>query len=244
MLRQKFAVAPFVAFFGGFGSCFVDGHPSEIRSSRAIHEFIQNVSDASGGEAVPAIKACYAIGNDPVYSSKYDHRDKAHTEVASSDLATLFDWVEKESGGRPLILVGQSHGGWTAMKAALHMNRQVDVLTTADPISVEECHAAAFSASTIGYATLGFKPWPGCTRAPLDLKPHFARIRAKTGIWHNFYQTETTFLRSSAIPEATTNEHLTYSGWTMNPIRGHAYTEGDHRVWSKVLETTRALINH
>ncbi|NDE17987.1 alpha/beta fold hydrolase [bacterium] len=240
-MTHRFAVAPFVAFFGGFGSCFVDGHPSEIRSSHAIQEFIQNVSDAAAGESIPAIKACYAIGNDPVYSGRYHHKNQTHTEVGSSDLETLFDWIERESAGRPLILVGQSHGGWTAMKAALHMKRHVEVLATADPISVEECDATAFSASTLGYATLGFKPWPGCTRAPLDLKPRFAEIRAKSGVWHNFYQTETTFLRSSAIPEASTNELLTYTGWTMNPIRGHAYTESDRRVWSKILDAARAL---
>lgn len=237
-MKHRFAVAPFVVFFGGFGSCFINGHPSEIRSSQAIHNFIQAVSMAAG-EPVPAAKTCYAIGNDPIYSSRYDHTDQSHPEAGSSGLESLFDWIESESEGRPLVLVGQSHGGWTAMKAALHMSRKVDVLTTADPVSVEECDSVAFSASSTAYAVFGFKPWLGCTRAPLDLKPRFAEIRAKTGVWHHFYQTETTFLHSSKINEATSNEHLTYKGWSMNPFRGHAYTESDERVWSKVLIATK-----
>ena len=239
-MKHQFAVAPFVVFFGGFGSCFIDGHPSEIRASQTIQNFLQEVSD-SAGEPVPAIKACFAIGSDPIYSSRYDHRDQSHPDAGFSDIETLFDWIESSSEGRPLVFVGQSHGGWTAMKAVLHMNRKVDVLTTADPISVQNCDATTFSASTIGYATLGFSPWAGCTRAPTDLKPRFAEIRARTGIWHNFYQTETTFLHSSKIPEATTNQRLTFTGWSMNPMRGHASTESDHRVWSAALNSTRGL---
>ncbi len=240
-LKHRFAVAPFVVFFGGFGSCFVDGHPSEIRSSQTIHNFIQDLSEAAG-ETVPAIKACFAIGNSPIYSARYDHSDESHSEAGSSDFETLFDWIETESAGRPLILVGQSHGGWTAMKAALHMKRKVDVLTTADPISVETCDATAFAASTSGYAVFGFQPWPGCTQAPIDLEDKFAEIRSKTGVWHHFYQTETAFLHSSEIPEATSNEKLTYTVSSMNPFGSHAWTESDYRVWDKVLDSARALL--
>ena len=240
-LKHRFAVAPFVVFFGGFGSCFVNGHPSEIRSSQTIHNFIQQLSEAAG-EAVPAIKACYAIGNDPIYSARYDHSDQSHSDAGSSDFETLFDWIESESAGRPLILVGQSHGGWTAMKAALHMKRTIDVLTTADPISVETCDATAFAASTSGYAIFGFQPWPGCTRAPLDLEDRFAEIRAKTGVWHHFYQTETAFLHSSGIPEATTNDQLSYNVRSVNPFGSHAWTESDYRVWDQVLDSARALL--
>jgi hypothetical protein len=239
--KFRFAAVPLVVFFGGFGSCFLDGHPAEIPSSEAIHGFIAKLSDEVG-EPVPAIEACYAIGNYPVYSSRYDHVTDSHFDEGESDLETLFDWIESEAEGRPLILAGQSHGGWTAMKAVLHMKRNVDVLNTADPISVVNCHAAAFSASTIGHTILGFKPWDGCTKAPEDLRPDYKEIAAKTGRWNNFYQTETKFLHSSKIHAADFNQRLTFDGWSMNPFRGHAWTEGDARVWDKLLESAKASL--
>jgi hypothetical protein len=241
MTKFRFAAVPMIVFFGGFGSCFVDGHPSEIPSSEVIDSFIARLSEEVG-EPVPAIKTCYAIGNYPVYSSHYDHVTGEYFDEGSSDLETLFDWIESESAGRPLILAGQSHGGWTAMKAVLHMKRRVDLLNTADPISVTNCHAAAFSASTVGHTILGFKPWNGCTEAPLDLRPHYKEIAAKTGHWNNFYQTETKFLHSSKIQAADFNQKLTFDGWSMNPFRGHAWTEGDSRVWDKLLESVKSAL--
>lgn len=235
-------VAPLVVFFGGFGSCFMNGHPSEIPSSRVIHEFVENLSQELGGMEIPAIETCYAIGNSPVYSSRFDHNSGTHPDYGSSDLETLFDWIEAESEGRPLVLIGQSHGGWTAMKAVLHMKRPVEVLTTSDPISVENCHAAAFSASTVGHTVLGFEPWPGCTEAPQDLKADFKKIAAKTGQWNNFYQTETTFLHSGKIREADFNKRLTFQGWSLNPFRGHAWTEGDSRVWGKLMQSVKSAL--
>lgn len=265
MIGQLVAT-PLIVFFGGFGSCFFNGHPSEIQASANIHEFANSVNDSLAESLeVPrdqvrstVIKTCYAIGNRTVYSSYYHPESRSHSDVGQSSLEELFQWIDANGRGRPVILIGQSHGGWTAMKAAANLTTRINLLATIDPISVKNCHAGAFSASTTGYATAGFEPWRGCTEAPTDFgAEQSSAIRENTLHWINFYQLETRFLHSSSIVEADENVRLrfgraprastylvsirnsTEGSW--NPFQAHAATETSPYVWERITNLARQL---
>lgn len=251
--------APLVVFFGGFGSCFINGNPAEIRSSEQIHqfaEFLTKKSSAdSNGKKLPqdptVVKTCYALGNRTTYSAIYQPATRQHSTIFAAPLDELIEEIDMLARKRPVILIGQSHGGWTAMKVAGQLSQPVTLLATIDPISVINCHAAAFSISTTGYATAGFTPWSGCTEAPTDFGDELEVIRENAQNWLNFYQLETRFLHSSRISIADANirvrfnsaspDDVTEGSW--NPFQAHAATETSPRIWRQIKTATLKVLS-
>jgi pimeloyl-ACP methyl ester carboxylesterase len=207
---------PMVVAFGGFGSCAVAGYTSEMKASVMIDHLARNL-DAD------LIKTCFALSTSTVFAENIESG-----EGFRGSISDLFDFIAESADG-PILLVGQSYGGWLALQASLHLPSEIRILglATIDPISMETCSPANFAGSIL----IGSDP--GCTEAPSDLASKFERIKRRVGDWHHFYQTEFSNLHSSRIPIATTNQKLSY-GESWHPFGAHALTETDPRIWNNI----------
>lgn len=120
--------------------------------------------------------------------------------------------AEANSPGH-VYVAGHSYGGWLALKAGLALSDDVALegLFTIDAISRPNCTLTN----------------PGqCTRFPSDVTTaDRARLKDRTDLWSNFYQTQTGFLHSSPAEEADENLLVATS---------HTGIDTHESVWAKL----------
>ena len=93
--------------------------------------------------------------------------------------------MHKESPSSKVFIMGHSHGGWMAMRAALSLGH-VDGLFTLEPVSAAECDIRKYFRNKTRKIFKGIqRPVAGCRRAPQDLD-HQAIYNACSGNWTNF----------------------------------------------------------
>lgn len=110
----------------------------------------------------------------------------------------------KPSANTHVVVIGHSHGGWMAMRAAICAGN-VDALFTLEPISAYQCDTKDYLANRTRKIFKGRQNIvPGCRRAPTDVN-RMAVLQATGGNWTNIHLapgTDAGDVYSSAIPEA------------------------------------------
>jgi len=211
--------------FGGFGSCATAGYPEHMIMTPLFNQLVKNLAKAKRQE-IQSYKACYAIGSGTLYVTTPDGKWLSTTrEKFFADLSNL-------AGQRNFVLIGQSHGGWTAMQATMSLPEgSVSHLFTLDPISVQDCYWTLWLRST-SWTVLGYKQYPGCTSAPKDLQESYGVIRLRVGYWLNAWQDDFTLLHSGPIDEAHSNFKAKSEVWRWySPAGGHWDIELNREVW-------------
>ncbi len=138
-----------------------------------------------------------------------------------------------------VYLIGHSHGGWLVMNSALNWRSKgiLRGLFTIDPISYKNCTQLQGIAYhlVMGLNLLGFEN-PECTRAPTDLVNDYPKIAENSNrIWHNYYQTQFSYVHSGPAEGATTNRELKFTYPYVDLIKfAHRDILGDDRVWSSI----------
>lgn len=140
------------------------------------------------------VVSCYSAQDNSIYFLT----SRAPNEIRSSERPEFIETIENMmTTGAPIYLIGHSHGGWLSIKTAndLAQNHRLKALFSIDPISRTGCTTSIFS---------------NCTSAPRDISTQERQfIKSKTEKWQNFYQTETSYLHSSPIDQATINLKVT-----------------------------------
>lgn len=120
--------------------------------------------------------------------------------------------AEANSPGH-VYIAGHSYGGWLALKAGLALSQDVAIegLFTIDAISRPNCTLTSPAQ---------------CTRFPSDVTTaERGRLKERTDVWANFYQTQTGFLHSSPAAEADENLQVATS---------HTGIDTHDNVWTKL----------
>ena len=143
--------------------------------------------------------------------------------------------LSKIAKPKSLNLIGQSHGGWTALVVALEVPvGTVDTIVSVDPISIRECSSGSWLASSTA-AAFGFGPAAGCTSYPSDLLVYSNSIKSRVNTWINFWQDQYSLLHSGPVDAAAENINLTFDDWSWNPMGAHAETETSEIVWNRAI---------
>jgi hypothetical protein len=200
-------VEPILVVLGGYGTCRGVAPDQTMLPEIGIRARAE-LADRYG-LATHTIYSCYGIGTaaeSSRISFQLDDGPVIESTVAvflATAQAQLERWNYRSND---LVIVGQSHGGWTAGKLVERLaaatggrERVVDLLVTLDPISYEQCQTADIksAASVAGFSGVAFGP---CTTAPMDLSP--GTIARATERWLNYYQTQCAFLHSGPMPGA------------------------------------------
>ena len=131
-------------------------------------------------------------------------------------LADHFVEVEQQAaGGRDVHVIGHSHGGWLALQTSVKLTESIQLggLWSIDPISRVHCTPSRFT---------------GCLEPPRDISAEqYQSVADNSDIWHNFYQTETFYLRSGPISAADHNHRVAAS---------HTRIDTRPEVWDSVRE--------
>jgi predicted alpha/beta hydrolase family esterase len=118
------------------------------------------------------------------------------------------------------FFTGHSYGGWLALKTLVQADYEVDTLYSNDPISRKHCT---------------FSNPAQCTRAPTDISTsEYELIADKTDEWHNFYETRTWYLHSSAIPQADENLKFNVSHTQMDDL---------DELWNPLADRINRVLN-
>jgi hypothetical protein len=148
--------------------------------------------------------------------------------------------AEQRQPGRPVILIGHSHGGWMALKLATRLPAAIDVraLVTLDPISPLHCSVANAFSMLIG------SPPPGCTQAPPDIDPAAQlEITKRVGVWQHYYQTQFSRLHSgpfSTLAKERSVEVRPPGGGVLDTA--HSTITSDEAVWFEASQKGFATI--
>lgn len=222
-----------VVFFGGFGSCPVDGDPAELRSSEQLDALVDRVTTAYGQGAAD-FRACFAVGNARLFVRL---PDQEILETSPEDVIEMFA-AELAASANPTILIGQSHGGTMAARLAAAMpGGQARLLVTIDPISIETCGPGGFTGSFLDWLLFG-DGGGGCTGLPTEIGRLASLMIDHTGRWMHLYQEDFGPLHSGSAPMADINWRL--EGLDDSAVMGqHAATEVDDSMWSMI--TAEAL---
>jgi len=156
-------------------------------------------------------------------------------EQLTTDLAALANSTTSKS----VQIISHSHGAWYAMRLAYRLPPEIKIrgLATIDPVSQDECKPTTMA---LGFIKKHFQEGerePGCSRAPSDVKPEErAAVFKRSGWWRNYFETETFYLHSSAIPETDFNMLVAYREKIDDPLHAHRLISLDDRVWDNLKE--------
>jgi pimeloyl-ACP methyl ester carboxylesterase len=186
-----------LAVMGGNASCKADANGETSPYGMKMYTAFETLADSLRGDnhlQVDFFLSCYNLDATVHYFTS----DQPQTLLATSNdqVPGMIGAMAQNQGSTRVYLAGHSYGGWLAMKTGLALPAGVDVggLVTIDPISQANC--------TI------LNP-ADCTEAPSDIVPADRQtLRQRVGTWDNFYETNTFFLHSSAIAEASANTQL------------------------------------
>lgn len=203
-----------VAVLGGNSSCKRDASGQSSPLGMDMYAPFAAMAERLGrdnGFVVDWLVSCHESDAAVHYVSSTAPDSRLTMTIAQvpDKLATL----QRAGEPRPMVLAGHSYGGWLVMKTGLALPADVPTaaFVTIDPISRETCSITRPS---------------GCTQAPTDVTgPQRAQLRGRVRAWHNFYQTRTGLLHSSAIPEASGNDQLD---------QPHTGIDTDPAVWRKI----------
>lgn len=213
--------------FGGFGSCALAGDPESMVMTDQFRQAVRNAT-AQDGISPRIYQACYAIGSGTLF---YQRPNGTIVRGKRSDLVAE---LKRVAGPGMLNLVGQSHGGWTALVAAIELpSGLVNTVATIDPISIAECSSGAWLASSTG-AVFGLGPSTGCSSFPRDLLRYERNIKANVKTWINFWQDQYDLLHSGPARGASENIRLSFSDPGWHPMGAHAATETSRVVWARL----------
>lgn len=222
-----------VVFFGGFGSCPIDGDPAELHSGNQLDAFVDQV-EAQYGRGTADFRACFAIGSSRLFVRL---PDQEIFETSPEDAIAMFA-ADLAASPNPTILIGQSHGGTMAARLAAAMApHHIVLLVTIDPISMENCGPGSFTGSYLDWIFFG-GGGNGCTGLPAEIKRTAPLLLAHTDHWFNLYQEDFGALHSGPAPMADIDWRL--EGLDDSAVmRQHAATAYDANMWSMI--TAEAL---
>jgi pimeloyl-ACP methyl ester carboxylesterase len=196
---------------GGFNSCHTDasGKPSPwgMPMFQAAEKAASQAHQANPDLTVSWFISCHTTDDIAWFITS------EHPTVRAANLADVPAWIEdlkRQTASSTIHALGHSYGGWLSMKALLALAEEdsLNSLFTVDPISRVDC---------------SFTQPQGCLSAPRDITAPQRQILSKrTGTWKNFFQTQTSYLHSSAIPEADANLELATT---------HTRMDTDATVW-------------
>ncbi len=217
--QEPLSAKPLLIVSGGYGSCPIAGNPWEMRQSRQAAELAKRL-DAR------LLKTCFSMSPTVVFSKASWEKGQRRRSVEAylRDVAKL----ELKDG---VFVVGQSYGGWLAVRTVLALPSGVlaQGLVTIEPISPVNCLPRVLLASFLTGAH------PGCNEAPSDLKLQFKVVRRAVRVWSHFYQTDFPYLHSSSIADADSTTKMNYPP-TYLPFGAHMLTETDERIWKRIAE--------
>ena len=177
-------------------------------------------------------KACYALSSDVLFYTG------PTGETTGGTLESFIEELEAYAGASNITLIGQSHGGWTAMYAALSLPAgSVAHLITIDPISMVDCSSVSFIASSSSSLFFGSNPQVGCTSAPKDFTTaDYTYLHNTVGYWLNAWQDQFSFLHSGPIEAASENMDIVFQEPTWSLMGAHYQMETSPVVWRRVTE--------
>jgi hypothetical protein len=196
---------------GGFNSCYTgaDGNPSPwgMPMFKAAEHAASLAYQANPDLTVAWFISCHTT-DDLAYFITSEHPTARAS--ALEDVPAWIDDLKRTTKSNSIHALGHSYGGWLGMKTflALSDDDRLDSLYTLDPISRVDC---------------SFSQPQGCLSAPQDIDTAQRRVIAdRAGTWKNFFETNTPYLHSSAIPEADANLELDTT---------HTRMDTDATVW-------------
>lgn len=210
-------------YFGGFGSCMVNGSLSELKAGPQIDAFVAALKDG-GYSHVTVLRSCFAIGNSRMFS-RFD--GEWGYESSPEEFLEELPAVAHDVSG-DVFIMGQSHGGTMAMRATIALkNFDIKALVTFDPISIANCGAGGVTSGIFGG-----QPSQGCSEDPADLRPLHHKIANATDRWINFYQSQFYLVHSAAIDAADENREMSYDDPDDATVNAHVRITADEELWS------------
>lgn len=222
-----------LVFFGGFGSCAVNGDPAELAAKDRLDDLAARLVEVAGTTPYE-IRACFALGSGRLFVQSGS--DSVWESTPEEGIDTIARMLSQSA--YPTIVLGQSHGGTMASRLAATMaSDRVKLLVTIDPISIETCGPGSFTGSYLDWILLG-EGGDGCTGLPTEIEALAPMLQAKSGRWLHLYQEDFAPLHSGPSPLADNSIRL--EGLDDSAVMGqHAATEVDPGVWR--LLTAEAL---
>lgn len=201
-----------LVLMGGHNSCAADGagslSPYGLGSYPQFHTLVSRL--AASGAPTRTFMACYDR-QDRISYVKSDTPNMLYSTLADNITNPIRGQIAEEAPAN-VYLIGHSYGGWLGMQTALSLQQQVRTiggLYTIDPISPNECSF--------------WNPF-GCTSAPSDFSAtDLNSLGTNNRSWINFFENETLFLHSSAIPQAHSNYQI---------AAAHVDMDTDPSIWS------------
>lgn len=192
-----------LAGIGGWKSCLGQSANDQYISNR----FLQLVCNLR--RCRPDLDISYVMYCSPGLKEKSGSDEvKVHGRFGDSKVAeqSIGCSIAKHkcSPDSMVFVMGHSHGGWMAMRAAISLGR-VDGLYTMEPVSAAQCTTKAYLKNrTRKILKRRQEIVPTCRQAPTDVN-RAAVVAATAGNWTNFFlapNTEKGDIYSSPIPEA------------------------------------------
>lgn len=173
---------PLIVVMGGWDSCGKSSDPMPPRHSMLFADAAKcYVGDAwpggggSGGENASTIYSCYTGDTNPRKAEfRFGREGATPTSVKTGNpdavIKQFSDYVKSQAGGREILIIGHSHGGWSAMRTALHLPTERASFISLDPVSRVECPPNVVQIALGGVARKeGLKIPPGCGGFPPDI---------------------------------------------------------------------------
>lgn len=190
-----------LVLIGGHSSCA----PGPLGQVMVKPFFAMRRDLLNSGHTTSFLLSCYG----PLSYQAYTQRshDLGHTRTVDND--TVIDLViaeARQTSKKQVAIIGHSYGGWLALQIALALPTDLKLLslTTIDPISQKVCRRHNLGIRTVS-AALGDDVEAACQRFPDDVDQMQRARLAEGALWRNYFQKQTTLLRSGPVSEAQTN---------------------------------------
>jgi hypothetical protein len=204
------AVAPIVIVAGGYATCLDGESPTHGR----VYDVARAVARALPFDVsqVPLVTSCFGItgGGSVTPTLRYAFPNAPErTGTVDGFVATLSTWLATpQLVGRPLVVYGQSHGGWLALRSVLDLKARLGrtplpplFVATLDPIDYLGCTPG--ENDRLMRAVLRGERFPSpCSRAPA-LSTYGLLDGSPVPEWRNLYQDRCAFLHSGPLTSAT-----------------------------------------
>ena len=201
---------PLLVVMGGFSTCaLAEQHddwesPLGMRLARHTFQMIAGLQTERSIE-FDVIFSCFTKLSELRYTESTDNYAKLHVSQPTGEVVKH---VALEITRHPkTFIIGHSYGGWLAMRAVIGGPNKghIKSLFTVDPISQKYCRLE----SPVG--------WGNCTVAPPDIgEPQQRSIDQSTDLWMNYWEDQTFYLHSGAMPHATKNIQLSETHSTID----------------------------
>lgn len=205
---------------GGNASCELDGSGMSSPYGMGMYAPFAELKSQleSDGIEVSFLLTCHGANETVYFISSEDKRSMRVTTL--DGYGTEVVHLRNTREPKKIYVAGHSYGGWLAMKALLNFDFDLAGFYTIDPISRATCSI--------------MQPF-GCQSAPTDFTTEQReQLKARSNYWENFYQTTTTYLHSSAIPQADQNTKIQ---------AGHMAIDSHQTVWSNIAASVQRKLH-